>query len=555
MHVNYIWIVFTLLVMVGLFKLFEKAGEKGWKAFVPVYNLYVWLKIIQRPWWWIILALIPGVGFLMIMIMSVQLSKAFGKTSFTNLLLAAIVPFIYLPYIGFSADVKFKGAEDKSKLRRSATREWVDAIVFAVVAATVIRTFFIEAFTIPTSSMEKTLMIGDYLFVSKLSYGPKLPNTPLSFPFAHHTMPLTKDTKSYFEWMKLPYMRLPGLGSVKSNDIVVFNYPEGDTVVLNHQNQSYYALRRNYGRQNVLNPKFIAHDDPDRIPMGGIVVRPVDKRDNYIKRCIGIPGDKIEIKNGELFVNGSGSYKPPTMQFIYGIPMKSELTRKAIKEFDLTEKIQRDTAGNIYTTLPIGRVDEMQQQPFVGPGQIQRIIYPATSESNDLEIFPNDPRYNWSIDNFGPLTIPQKGVTVSLDMTNLPLYQRIIDVYEENDIEVKNGKIYINGTESSSYTFKMDYYFMMGDNRHNSADSRFWGFVPEDHIVGKAVFVWMSLKQDVPFGEKFRWERFFAFVHDDGLSRSYLKVFLGIIAGIWVFYYFWNRRSAAKKDARKPRNR
>jgi signal peptidase I len=560
MNVNYIWIVFGLLVIIGLYRLFEKAGEKGWKAIVPIYNIYVWLKIIQRPWWWLILTLIPGVGFLMIMIMSVQLSKAFGKTSFMNLLLAAFFPFLYLPYLGFSKDVTFKGAEDKNKLKRSASREWVDAIVFAVVAATVIRTFFIEAFTIPSSSMEKTLMIGDYLFVSKLSYGPKLPNTPIAFPFAHHTMPLSQRTPSYLEWMKLPYYRLPGFGHVQNNDIVVFNYPEGDTVLYENQNASYYQILRDVASEIRMSDPgkdesyYIGLARNNKLRKDSYTVRPVDKKENYIKRCIGIPGDVVEVRNGDLYVNDKMSYRAPTMQAFYRIqtnyipPADLKMLDVNIEENN-TEYAHVDS--NYYVNLPDDKINKVKGLSW---GKvIDRKVEIKGPVDPSYHIFPNDPHYNWTVDNFGPLRIPKKGDVVKLDSTTLPIYRRIIDVYEGNDLQEKNGKVYINGVETNSYTLKLDYYFMMGDNRHNSADSRFWGFVPEDHVVGKAVFVWMSLSQK-DYQKKLRWDRFFSFVHNDGLSRSYLKVFLGIVAGIWIFYYFWNRRNAAKQKTHKPRN-
>jgi signal peptidase I len=561
MNINYIWIVIALLVMAGLYKLFEKAGEKGWKALVPIYNLWVWLKIIQRPWWWLLLALIPGVGFLMIMIMSVQLSKAFGKKSFPDLLFAALIPFIWLPYLGFSADIKFKGAEDKEKLPRSATREWTDAIVFAVVAATVIRTFFIEAFTIPSSSMEKTLMIGDYLFVSKLSYGPKLPNTPISFPFAHHTMPGTVATKSYLEWMKLPYLRLPGFGHVKNNDIVVFNFPEGDTVIVESQNASYYQLVRD--RASNLKASGYSGDimraAREAILSDKYTVRPVDKKENYIKRCVGIAGDVIEVKMGDLYVNGQKAYRAPTMQSFYKVPVQ-DIPRKDLEDLDVNIDPESPEALQIYpdtflVNLPDNKVDIVRSRYEWGKNIKKRVEEKESERDDRHAIFPNTNSYHWTVDNFGPLHIPKKGETIKLDSASLPLYRRIIDVYEGNELEAKGGKIYINGAETNSYTFKMDYYFMMGDNRHNSADSRYWGFVPEDHVVGKAVFVWMSLSNK-PYQPRMRGERFFSFVSSNGLSKSYLKVFLVIAGGLVLFFTFWNKRKETpKKKDHKARNR
>jgi signal peptidase I len=564
METHYIWLIIILLMLAGLYRLFEKAGQPGWKALIPVYNFYVWLRIIDRPWWWILLVIIPGVGFLMIMIMSVQLVKAFGKYGFLELTAAALIPFIYFPYLGFSKDIKFVGPEDKDKIKRTATREWVDAIVFAVVAATVIRTFFIEAFTIPSSSMEKTLMVGDYLFVSKLSYGPKLPNTPLSFPFAHHTLPFTAHTKSYVEWVKLPYLRLPGLGKVENNDIVVFNYPEGDTVALERQDVSYYQIVRDKAAElragAGLNYDLVLNDPYIEIARRivqeeySIAVRPVDKRENYIKRCVGIPGDRIKVENGMLSVNGKQAYRAGTMQTSYYLQTQNLPTR-LLNQLDVTEPPVL-LANDLYRViLPDNKLSVVRSSQYVDTLKPE-VIVQGMIPNPSLNIFPNDPRYKWTVDNFGEITVPKKGETVKLDTFNLPIYSRIIDLYEDNSLEVRNGKIFINGAESSSYTFKLNYYFMMGDNRHNSADSRFWGFVPEDHIVGKAVFVWMSLKPGVSFKERFRMERFFAFVHNDGLSRSYFKIFLGLIAATIIGFSIKNRIAAKKaQNNRKSRNR
>lgn len=548
-----------LLTCLGLARLFEKAGEKGWKGFVPGYNFYVWLKIIKQPWWWLLLLIVPGVNFLMLAIMSIELAKAFGKKSTIELASAALIGFIYLPFIGFQGETKYMGPPEKSKLPKSATREWVDAIVFAVIAATVIRTFFLEAFTIPTSSLEKSLMVGDYLFVSKMSYGAKVPNTPLAFPFAHHTLPMTENTKSYLEWIKLPYMRLPGFGEVKNNDYVVFNYPDGDTVASKAQNQSYYELCRQFGREYVWNKNTTNPYSGDRF--GKIIARPPDKRENYVKRCVGIPGDTLTIKNRTLYINGSPSYVSENMQHSYRVRTKGLVFTKQMKEdFDLTEKGEPymvSDSGDYVLTLPFSKLKALEQLPNVVS------VTPLSEDNNKYapDVFPHSSNYKWNKDNFGPLLIPEKGMTVHIDTFNIGLYDRIIEAYELNELEVRDGKIYINGAATDKYTFQMDYYFMMGDNRHNSADSRFWGFVPEDHIVGKAVFVWMSLKDEEHNGEsgklrlgklfskesKMRWNRFFTVVHSDGLSRSYLIHFIVIVASISGYNYF--RRKRNRKSA------
>ena len=380
--------------------------------------------------------------------------------------------------------------------------EWVDAIIFAVIAATFIRMFFIEAYTIPTSSMEKSMLIGDYLFVSKTSYGPKLPNTPLSFPFVHHTMPLSKTQKSYVEWIKKPYKRIGGFGKVKNNDVVVFNFPEGDTVALNVQNQSYYQLVRSYGRDRVWQEKET---------FGEIIARPVDKRENYIKRCVGIAGDVLEYKNGQLFVNGKEQQHFPGMQYDNVVTTDgTSINKRTLDQMKIAEA-DRHMYSNSQYLFPLTQENEQKMKSMKNVTSVQRTLVPPAN--GDQNIFPFSPLYQWNVDNFGPLEIPKKGQTVKLTLDNLPMYERIIALYEANDLKVKDSAIYINGAVADSYTFKMDYYWMMGDNRHNSADSRYWGFVPEDHIVGKAVFIWLSMDKDQPFYNKIRWSRLFSFVH------------------------------------------
>jgi len=386
--------------------------------------------------------------------------------------------------------------------RQTKVVEWVDAIIFAVIAATFIRMFFIEAYTIPTSSMEKTMLIGDYLFVSKTSYGPKLPNTPLSFPFVHHTMPFSTTQKSYVEWIKNPYKRIAGFGKVKNNDVVVFNFPEGDTVAVNVQNQSYYSLVRNYGRKRVWQEKET---------FGEIISRPVDKRENYIKRCVGIAGDVIELKAGQLYVNGKEQTHFPGMQRENIVTTDGTGINKRLLEQMNIAKDDRNEISNTQYQFPLTAENEQKLKAMKNVLSVQPNIINAGNW--DQNIFPFSNKYPWNVDNFGPLEIPKKGQTVKLTIDNLPIYQRIIGLYEANDLKVKDSTIYINGSVADSYTFKMDYYWMMGDNRNNSADSRYWGFVPEDHIVGKAVFIWLSMDKDQPFYNKVRWSRLFSFVH------------------------------------------
>jgi signal peptidase I len=384
----------------------------------------------------------------------------------------------------------------RGEKHKSALVEWVDAIVFAVIAATLIRMFFIEAYTIPTSSMEKSLLVGDYLFVSKVSYGPKLPNTPLSFPFAHHTMPFTTSTKSYLEWIKRPYKRLAGFTDIKRDDVVVFNFPEGDTVIVQMQDRSYYSVVRMEGREKVW----------DRFD---IVVRPVDKRENYIKRCVAIAGDTLQIIKGQLIVNGQKQDPIDGIQYNYIIRTNGTAINTRILDDLKIARADRffNPAGGVYE-LPL------THDAFDKIRQLNNVHSTIKIENTDHErmvnsIFPHSPAFAWTEDNFGPLWIPKKGETISLSLENLPLFERIIGHYEGNKLEVKDSTIFINNSPSNEYTFSMDYYFLMGDNRHNSADSRFWGFVPEDHVVGKASFIWLSLDKDKRFPANIRWDRVF----------------------------------------------
>jgi len=381
--------------------------------------------------------------------------------------------------------------------RQTKVVEWIDAIIFAVIAATFIRLFFIEAYTIPTSSMEKSMMVGDYLFVSKTSYGPKLPNTPVAFPFVHHTMPFTANTRSFSEIIHNDYRRLAGFRKIKNDDVVVFNFPEGDTVATSMQERSYYDLVRSYGRERVIS---------DKRSFGDIIYRPVDKRENYIKRCIAIAGDSLKIEGGKVFVNGKQQKEIPGIQFKYLISIQgNSLNSNAMEKLDITPEDIEGSGSRLVVSLTSENYKKLEGMKFVTSKE--QVSW--SKEERDPSIFPSNDQYTWNLDNFGPIWVPKKGATIQLTTKNLPLYSRIIDVYEDNDLLVKNGEIYINGAVAKEYTFKMDYFWMMGDNRYNSADSRYWGFVPEDHVVGKASFVWLSLDKNKSFLAKIRWNRFF----------------------------------------------
>ena len=382
------------------------------------------------------------------------------------------------------------------------TSEWVEAILFATVVATLIRIYVFAMFVIPTPSMEKSLLVGDYLLVSKLAYGPVMPNTPLSVPLVHNTLPLSQTKKSFVEWIKWPYHRLKGFGNVKRNDPVVFNFPEGDTVSLAYPSDSYYNALRQYQR------RYGDRRGRQMLMDEGIVVRPVDKRENYVKRAVGLPGDTIFIEHSEMWINGQPQADIPGKQYNYTVVTNGTPVNPDVFE-DMgvaKDDIHYDAANYAYVELPLTAENARRMRSM---GNVTAIIK-REGEGADPDIFPQSENYPWNVDNFGPLWIPSKGSTVDLTVENLPLYRRIIETYEGNKLEIKDGRIYINGTPADKYTFAMDYYFMMGDNRHNSLDSRYWGFVPEDHIVGKPSFVWMSLDKDKSFPANIRWNRIFS---------------------------------------------
>lgn len=489
-------ILFTIPT-IFLFGAFQKAGQNGWSTLIPFYNLYVFLKIIKKPLWWYALLIFPFINVFMYMLMLVELAKCFNKFGLGEQFLAVVFPFAYFPWITFKENTKFVDPDERPEIKKGFVREWTDAIIFAVVAATIIRTFIMEAYTIPTSSMEKSLLVGDYLFVSKMAYGPKLPNTPLSFPFVHHTLPLTKSTKSYLEWIHFPDIRFPGFGHVNRFDAVVFNYPAGDTVSTRWQsNASYYQLVREYGRKRVWT---------DKRNFGDIIYRPVDKRENFIKRCIGLPGDSLQIKDREVYINGKMIHNPGRQQFQYRVFTDgSSINPKVLDKLNITEGGRTNQPGEFIYPLTIEARDGLAKLSVVK--KIEVLNEPAGIR--DPDIYPQNPNFDWNRDNFGPIWIPKKGATIKLNPYNLALYKRAIRVYEENDLKIKGDNVYINGKLAKTYTFKMNYYWMMGDNRHNSADSRYWGFVPQNHIVGKAEFVWLSLDPNKSLlTGKIRWDK------------------------------------------------
>lgn len=490
------------------YKLFEKAGEAGWKALVPVYGNYVWLRLIGKPIWWLILLYIPVLGILILVSMVIELAKAYGKYGLGHHAMALLLPFYFFPRIAFDDSVKYLGPPQthENLPQKSGLREWGDAFLFAGVAALIIRTFFIEAFMIPTSSMERSLMAGDFLFVSKFHYGSRMPMVPLSVPFVHNKLKLGNNVfPSYIEALELPYFRLPGLSEVERNDIVVFNYPAHDI-----------------------------HDLGD----GAGYVQPISMKENYIKRCIALPGDKLEIRDQQVYIDDEIGENPENIQFQYLVvtdPEKGFVQRKRKQgKLEMTFDGMHELGFRTYTTTNSGM--QLTKNPnwvpvhqnntfffFTTPEVAEQLeAYEAVTQVDTVykkkgvfqqDTYPkqgngNGKLFKHNIDNYGPIVVPAKGMTVSFntgnaqqDARNLSLYYRVITAYEGHELAVKDQAIYIDGEKVDAYTFEMDYYFMMGDNRHNSEDSRFWGFVPENHIVGKPLFVFFSYESD--FGIRF----------------------------------------------------
>ena len=482
MYLNDFSLVFTLILVVGwyllqsfaYYKFFIKAGREGWIGFVPFYNYYTHIEIVGRPKWWVALLFVPVVNFFVALTIHLDLYKSFGRFTYVHQVLGVALWPIYTFYIAMS-DVEYKGkAIDIPKEKKAVPMEWMEAIVFAVFAATFIRWIFMEAYVIPTSSMESNLLVGDFLFVSKAEYGPRTPKTPLQIPLTHGKIWGT-DAPSYLDFIELPHWRLPSLGKVERNDVVVFNYPVNDM----------------YNR--------IGNTYP-----------PMDLKTHYIKRCIGMPGDVIEIKAGDVYINGERGEDPEIIQFEYWVEGKQSIRERVFLDLG----VRQDELGGSGTMWVMNTSPEIAAK--IEKLSFIKSVTKSTNEEGEAEfgtqrenrIFPNPKYFPWNRDYFGPLKVPAQGMTIEIDEYSLAKYGSTITDYEGlNDVKVDVDKLTIDGKEVSEYTFNRNYYFMMGDNRHNSLDSRYWGFVPEDNIVGEASFIWMSFEKNETGLKKIRWNR------------------------------------------------
>ena len=552
------WFIFFLVIQVihfaGTWKLYQRANREAWEAVVPIYNAVILMKIINRPKWWVILLFIPVINQLMFPILWIETARSFGFNKRKDTAFVLLTLGFYLFFINYATDSTYK--LNRSLKPRTALGEWVSSIAFAIVAATLVHTYVMQPYTIPTSSLEKTLLVGDYLFVSKFHYGARVPTTTIATPMLHDSIPTAiiseKNTKSYLNKPLLPYLRIPGFQKIKRNDIVVFNWPV-DTLV--------------------------HWMDPSK----GTDFKPLDKKTNYVKRCVGIAGDTLEVRDGYVYINGKQNILPDRAKLQFYNRVYSEkglstqkLLRYTDKEFERKfiinftsqnqfEKVMRYATNNpkkikdnqfIITTSNEGipqwiingyRLDIKEISTKIRKANITDEIAAKLRKDSEVDsvvkvinpkgnkginMFPQVTNLSWNTDNYGPIYIPKKGTTVPLNMNSIPFYERIIDDYENNQLEVIGEHIFVNGKKSTSYTFKQDYYWMMGDNRQNSLDARSWGYVPFDHVVGKPVLIWFSINEG-----KIRWERLFTTVGGNGEPVSYLMYFLIAVAG-YIGYSF-----------------
>lgn len=523
------WLLLALLLLEQLIflpKLLKRAGLPAWQGAVPGLHLLALLKLIGRPWYWVFPLLVPGINILMLVIMQVELGIVHGKRSSVEQWKMGALPWWGLFELWREAPA-LVGARDWSKTRKSAVREWSESILWAVVVATIVRTFVFEAFKIPTGSMEGSMLVGDYLYVSKTAYGPKVPMTPMTVPFMHNVLPGGM-TPSYVPWFSLPYMRLPGLGRVERYDAVVFNFPHGDTIVVHPDlaGHDYYALLRQQAIQAadrsvdayLASPeKFTAIGRQQLARQHGLQARPLDKREHYVKRCVGLPGETISVVDAQLHINGAPVENPEGLQLDYEVKfVNAQAAKRAYSELDLTniDLAGQPRAEGEFVVAPLA-LTESEVQQLQGSALVSEVKRMGHEEYRGrLAMFPNvaSPEFDaWDPDHFGPVTIPAKGETVTLNRRNRDLYRRVITVYEGHEMVEQGDRVLIDGEPAATYTFEQDYYWMMGDNRHHSADSRMWGFVPESHVVGRASFIWFSKMNSAQHGRAgVRWDRVFS---------------------------------------------
>ena len=558
------WFIFFIIIQfvhgIGSWKLYKLCGYKSYLAFIPIYNAIILMKIINRPWWWVILLFIPIINLLIIPVIWVETIRSFGKNKFIDTFLVLISLGFYIYSINYSNNLDYVLNRDVNP--KTGIGEWISSIIFAVILATIVHTYFIQPYIIPTGSLEKSLLVGDFLFVSKFHYGARVPQTAVSFPMVHDTI-IGTGIRSYLKKPQIPYLRIPGFQKIKRNEIVTFSWP-ADTV-----------------RQFFVKEKGVK--------------KPIDKKSNYVKRCVAIPSDTLEIKNGIIFINGKKSIMPYRAKPIFNYSVynqngisTSKLSSSGIKiqrKFrikDITQQklnqmrpyilrlmdnnpnnftIITDFKGIPYDVRSSGRIvmteiTEKEMDVFLTEQEAEilkksRLVDSITRNFNKIksyntQFFPNDIRFNWNEDNFGPIIIPKKGEKIKLNSINLPIYKKLIRDYEKNSLDLKNGSIFINNIKTEHYIFKQNYYWMMGDNRYKSEDSRSWGFVPEDHIVGKPVFIWMSIEgiNDGFKNWKIRWNRVFTTVNLDGEPKSYRWHFLFTILIIYGITEYRKRKKS-----------
>ena len=517
---GYQWFVFFLIVQIihflGTWKLYVAAGRKAWEAGIPIYNAIVLMKIINRPTWWTILLFVPVVNIMMLAVIWVETLRSFGKNTALDTFLGVATLGFYIYYVNYTQKLNY--ITDRSLKPKNVVADTVSSVIFALVVATIVHTYVMQPFQIPTASLEKSLLVGDFLFVSKFHYGARPQMTAIAFPMVHDTMPLL-NKKSYLSWPQYPYMRLPGFQKIHNNDIVVFNWP-ADTLF------------------NMYKPADKRYD------------KPIDKKTNYVKRCVGIPGDSLSIKNGIVFINGKELILPERAKPQYSYNVTYDQKTPIDFEFLLKDLNVTDGAGFkteardtlFIAAMTFEAVEKLKNVP--GIKSVTRIIHKGAEDGIFPDFQDGKPSVtnNWNNDNFGPIYIPQAGKTVVLDQKSLPLYKKIISEYEGNDLKVVGNDIYINDQKTTKYTFKQDYFWMMGDNRHNSLDARYFGYTPENHIVGKPVFIWLSLDPNEKGFKKIRWSRMFTTVSGEGQPQSYLKIFLGLLIAYFIGEHFWKKR-------------